>query len=73
MCLILHRLLASLARLAVQGRFLGGRPPYGCTLADAHPNPEKARIGQRLRRLEPDPAISAIVERIFEEFTAGSG
>jgi site-specific DNA recombinase len=60
---------------AREGRFLGGRPPYGYQLADAgeHPNPEKARIGQRLHRLEPDPVTAPTVRRIFEEFVAGSG
>ena len=45
------------AQAATQGRFLGGRPPYGYRLADAgpHPNPEKAGDGKRLHRLEPDP------------------
>lgn len=60
---------------AQDGRFLGGRPPYGYQLADAgaHPNPEKARVGQRLHRLEPDPATAPIVRRIFEQFVAGAG
>lgn len=60
---------------ARDGRFLGGRPPYGYQLADAgpHPNPEKARVGQRLHRLEPDPATAPIVQRIFEHFVAGAG
>jgi site-specific DNA recombinase len=32
----------------IEGRFLGGRPPYGYTIADAgpHPNPAKARRRQ---------------------------
>ena len=60
---------------AEQGRFLGGRPPYGYQLADAgeHPNPEKARVGQRLHRLEPDPVTGPVVQRIFEDFVAGAG
>jgi hypothetical protein len=39
-----------------EGRFMGGRPPYGYGLADAgpHPNPAKAADGRRLRRLERD-------------------
>src|SRR2546427_655845 len=38
------------AQAAMQGRFLGGRPPYGDRLVDGgpHPNPEKAGDGKRL-------------------------
>src|SRR6266511_3404759 len=34
------------AQTAIQGRYLGGRPPYGYRLIDAaeHPNPAKARL-----------------------------
>ena len=37
------------AQAAREGRFLGGRPPYGYRLADAgpHPNPAKAADGRR--------------------------
>jgi site-specific DNA recombinase len=37
----------------VEGRFLGGRPPYGYVIADAglRPNPAKAADGRRLHRL----------------------
>ena len=40
-----------------QGRYLGGRPPYGYRLADAGPHPNKAHAawGRRAHRLEPDP------------------
>ena len=46
---------AMAAQAAIEGRFLGGRPPYGYQLVDAgpHPNPAKAAIGQRLHRLAP--------------------
>ena len=66
---------AMAAQAAVQGRFLGGRPPYGYVLADAgpHPNPSKAVIGQRLHRLEPDPPAVSVVQRIFTEFLTGKG
>jgi DNA invertase Pin-like site-specific DNA recombinase len=69
------RVRAAMRVQAQDGRYLGGRPPYGYQLADigAHPNPEKARIGQRLHRLEPEPATAAVVRRIFTEFVAGSG
>ena len=63
------------SQAATEGRFLGGRPPYGYLLADAgaHPNPSKAAIGQRLHRLERDPVAAPIVERIFAEYVAGAG
>ena len=59
----------------LEGRFLGGRPPYGYRLADAgpHPNPSKAAEGKRLHRLEPDPVTESIVKRIFSEYIAGRG
>jgi site-specific DNA recombinase len=60
---------------AREGRFLGGRPPYGYQLADAgpHPNPGKAAAGQRAHRLEPDPVAAPIVVRIFAEYLTGRG
>ncbi len=63
------------ALAASQGRFLGGRPPYGYRLADAgpHPNPEKAGDGKRLHQLEPDPATAPVVQRIFDEYLIGRG
>ncbi|EFC79203.1 recombinase family protein [Parafrankia sp. EUN1f] len=63
------------AQTKVEGRYLGGRPPYGYRLADAgpHPNPGKAADGRRLHRLEPDPATAPVVVRIFERFLAGAG
>ena len=45
-----HRVLAAMrGQTRVQGRFLGGRPPYGYRLADAgpHPNAVHARWGRR--------------------------
>ncbi len=69
------RVRSAMASQAAEGRFLGGRPPYGYRLADGgpHPNPGKAANGQRLHYLEPDPATAQIVERIFAEYLAGSG
>src|SRR5215831_276062 len=70
------RVRTTMAALAqMEGRFLGGRPPYGYRLADAgpHPNPAKAADGKRLHRLEPDPLTAPVVARIYREFLAGSG
>jgi DNA invertase Pin-like site-specific DNA recombinase len=66
---------AMASQAATEGRFLGGRPPYGYRLADAgpHPNPGKAAIGQRLHVLEPDPITAPIVQRIYRLFNAGRG
>lgn len=66
---------AMAAQAGAEGRFLGGRPPYGYRLADAgpHPNPGKAADGKRLRRLERDPIAAPIVERIFDSYLAGKG
>jgi site-specific DNA recombinase len=59
----------------IEGRFLGGRPPYGYRLGDAgpHVNPSKAAVGQRMHRLERDPIAAPIVERIFSEYVSGLG
>lgn len=66
---------AMAAQAQHEGRFLGGRPPYGYRLADAgpHPNPGKAAAGQRMHRLEPDPTAAPIVGRIFAEYLRGRG
>jgi site-specific DNA recombinase len=66
---------AMAAQASIEGRYLGGRPPYGYMLDDAgpHPNSGKAAIGQRLRRLVPDPVAAPIVHRIFDDFLAGAG
>jgi site-specific DNA recombinase len=58
-----------------EGRFLGGRPPYGYLIGDAgpHPNPARAADGKRLHKLELDPETAAVVQRIFAEFIGGSG
>ncbi|QGK72255.1 recombinase family protein [Allosaccharopolyspora coralli] len=59
----------------IEGRFLGGRPPYGYRLTDAgpHPNPAKAADGKRLHQLELDPETAPVVERIFHEYLRGTG
>lgn len=66
---------AMTAQAQDEGRFLGGRPPYGYLLADAgpHPNPAKAADGKRAHRLDLDPEAVPVVKRIFAEFTAGRG
>jgi site-specific DNA recombinase len=66
---------AMAAQAATEGRFLGGRPPYGYRLADAgiHPNPGKAALGARIHSLEPDRVTAPIVARIFEEYVSGKG
>lgn len=66
---------AMAAQAAIEGRFLGGRPPYGYHLVDAgtHPNPAKAALGQRLHRLAPDPIAAPIVQRMFSEYAEGQG
>jgi DNA invertase Pin-like site-specific DNA recombinase len=69
-----HRVLAAMrVQARVQGRFLGGRPPYGYRLADAgpHPNAVHARWGRRLHVLEPDPVTAPWVEWIFAERVRG--
>ncbi|GGM73753.1 putative recombinase [Longimycelium tulufanense] len=66
---------AMAAQAELEGRFLGGRPPYGYRLVDAgpHPNPAKAAEGRRLQRLAPDPITAPVVERIFAEYVSGLG
>jgi site-specific DNA recombinase len=64
---------AMAAQAREQGRYLGGRPPYGYRLADAGPHPNKAHAawGRRAWRLEPDPATAPVVEWIFAQRLAG--
>ena len=59
----------------IEGRYLGGRPPYGYRLIDVgpHPNPAKAADGKRLRALAIDEPAAAVVRRTFAEFLAGAG
>jgi site-specific DNA recombinase len=58
-----------------QGRYLGGRPPYGYRLVDAgpHPNGAHAAWGRRLQRLDPDPATADTVRLIFARRLTGVG
>jgi site-specific DNA recombinase len=66
---------AMAAQAKVEGRFLGGRPPYGYLIIDVgpHPNPAKAADGKRLHALAPDPQTAHVVRRIFAEYLAGRG
>jgi len=52
-----------------QGRYLGGRPPYGYRLGDAGPHPNKAHAawGRRAHKLEPDPVTAPVVRWIFAQ------
>lgn len=73
---IQHRVRAGMSALAIsEGRYLGGRPPYGYQLVDVgpHPNPAKAADGKRLRQLAPDPITAPVVQRIFTEYVNGTG
>ncbi|WP_435110353.1 recombinase family protein [Nocardiopsis synnemataformans] len=66
-------LIAMRAQTREQGRYLGGRPPYGYRLVDAgaHPNRAHAAWGRRLQRLDPDAATAPHVRWIFAERLAG--
>ena len=64
---------AMAAQTREQGRYLGGRPPYGYRLGDAGPHPNKAHAawGRRAHRLEPDPATAPVVRWMFAQRLAG--
>jgi hypothetical protein len=66
---------AMAAQAQIEGRFRGGRPPYGYLMVDAgrHPNPAKAADGKRMHKLDLDPVTARVVERIFAEFLDGRG
>ena len=54
--------------IAPEGRYLGGRPPYGYQIVGTgvlHPNPEEARQRLQLTKLAVNPETSAVVKRIF--------
>jgi DNA invertase Pin-like site-specific DNA recombinase len=61
------------AQVREQGRYMGGRPPYGYRLVDAgpHPNAAHAKWGRRLQRLEPDPDTAQHVRWMFAQRLAG--
>ena len=60
---------AMTALTELQGRYLGGRPPYGYRLVPAgpHPNPTHARWGRKLLTLAPDPTTAADVKWMFAQ------
>jgi site-specific DNA recombinase len=64
---------AMAAQTLEQGRYLGGRPPYGYRLADAGPHPNKAQAawGRRAHRLDPDPQTAPVVAWMFAERIGG--
>jgi hypothetical protein len=64
---------AMAAQTREQGRYLGGRPPYGYRLAGAGPHPNKAHAawGRRAHRLEPDPHTAPVVQWMFAQRLAG--
>ena len=69
-----HRTMAAMtAQTIEQGRFLGGRPPYGYRLVDAGPHPNQAHAGwgRRCHRLAPDPVTAPEVRWMFAERLAG--
>ena len=70
------RVRAAKEEQARGGRFQGGRPPYGYRLVPTgkpHPNPEKARWGVELQRLDVDPGTAPWVQRIFAWRVQGTG
>ncbi|MEV0082869.1 recombinase family protein [Saccharopolyspora sp. NPDC050642] len=69
-----HRVKAAMGyQTRREGRFLGGRPPYGYRLVDAgpHPNATHAQWGRRVHALEPDPETAPWVRWMFAERARG--
>jgi DNA invertase Pin-like site-specific DNA recombinase len=66
---------AMAAQVLIDGRYQGGRAPYGYLVADAglHPHPRKAQEGQRLRVLVIDEPAAEVVRRIFGLYLDGWG
>jgi DNA invertase Pin-like site-specific DNA recombinase len=70
------RVRSSMAAIAAtEGRYLGGRPPYGYKLVDGgpHPHPGKAADGKRLYKLDIDPDSAPVVQRIYREYLGLAG
>ena len=59
---------AMTAQVRTQGRYVGGRVPYGYLLVDAGPHPNKAdaRWGRRLQKFAVDPTTGPTVVWIFQ-------
>jgi site-specific DNA recombinase len=69
------RVLAAMeAQVREQGRYVGGRPPYGYQLGDGgrHPNAAHAGWGRRLRKLVVDPSAGPVVRWMFAQRLAGA-
>jgi Recombinase len=66
---------AMAAQVLIDGRYQGGRAPYGYVFADGgpHPHPRKAQEGHRLRVLMVDEFAAAVVRRIFDLYLQGWG
>ena len=56
---------ATAAQVLIDGRYQGGRPPYGDVVVDGgpHSHPRKAAEGQRLRMLAIDEFAAAVIRR----------
>jgi DNA invertase Pin-like site-specific DNA recombinase len=70
------RVKTSMRAMAPEGRYLGGRSPYGYQIVRTgvpHPNPEKARQGVELTKLAVDPETSEVVKQIFAWRATGLG
>lgn len=69
-----HRAIEAMrVQTRYQGRYLGGRPPYGYRLIGVgpHPNTAHAGWGRQLLRLDPDPATAGHVRWIFAQRLLG--
>lgn len=69
-----HRTMAAMtAQTIEQGRYLGGRPPYGYRLVDAGPHPNRAHAawGRRCRRLALDQVTAPHARWMFGERLTG--
>ncbi|WP_231648452.1 recombinase family protein [Saccharothrix sp. NRRL B-16348] len=68
-----HRAMASMRVQTLEGRFLGGRAPYGYRLVEsgAHPRLADARRGRMTYRLEVDPETAPVVRWLFAERLTG--
>lgn len=65
---------AMAAQVRDQGRYEGGRVPYGLVLVDAgpHPNRRDARRGRQLQRFDLDPTQGPVVAWMFAQRRTGA-